>query len=270
MRHGVRIPQLHILLLGRGLAPRAPRRRPRLGLGLVPVAGPGIRRGQLRPRQHRFLDDGSERSHGTRGAAAGVARGLVAKVEVIGAAAIAIAATADSDANAASIGINLGNGSTMRKRHLQPLIALLPIHRTPLAKLIRKLQRIQQPLHLVDAAAHLGVVDAYGPDVALWVDDEDGALGDALVLDEHAVVAADAVGAVGQQGDGDAAEAAELEGRGVPGAQDVFRVGADEGDVGVAGAEGGEARGEGEDFGRAHEGPGHGDEEEDEPVGGVG
>ena len=50
------------------------------------------------------------------------------------------------------------------------------------------------------------------------------------------------------------------------GSRTVFRVGGGEDDLGVARLEVGSALAEGDDLGRAHEGPGHGHEAQDEPL----
>jgi len=156
-------------------------------------------------------------------------------------------------------------------REVDALVAFLPVDRAALAELVLEDERVEDALGLVHAAADVGVVDGDGAHGAFRVDDEQGALRDALVFDQHAVVAADPVVDVAHEGDVDAAEPAFHVRGVVPRAEAVVAVGADEDDgAGAVVEELFEPGGEGSDLGGADEGPGFGEEDEDEPVVGFG
>ena len=84
----------------------------------------------------------------------------------------------------------------------------MPVCGTTFAELVFESKSVEDALGLIDATTHVGVADGHVPDDALWVDDEEGALGDALVFDQDAVVAAEFMVAVADERDVDASEAA--------------------------------------------------------------
>jgi hypothetical protein len=85
----------------------------------------------------------------------------------------------------------------------------------------------------------------------------------ALVLEQHPIVLAQAMILVAQQRDVDLSQSAILPARVRPGQETVLAIGAREDDAGTSRCEVGGALAERYDLGRAHEGPGHGDEAED-------
>jgi hypothetical protein len=147
----------------------------------------------------------------------------------------------------------------------------VPVGGADLAVLVGELEGIDETEGLVDAAADGQVVDGDLPQDAVRVDEEQAAQGNALLLDQDAVVLADGVVLVRQQRDVDLAQAALLLRRVGPCEQRVLRVGRGEDDARAARFKVGSAVAEGEDLGWAHEGPGHRDEAKDQPllVGGV-
>ncbi len=112
----------------------------------------------------------------------------------------------------------------------------------------------------------------YLPDHTVGVDEEQSTKCNALLFNQDAVVFTDAVVLVAQQGDVDLAESTIPLAGICPGQQAVFAICAGEDDAGAAGSKVGSAVAEGNDLGRADEGPGHGNESKDDPllVGGVG
>jgi hypothetical protein len=147
----------------------------------------------------------------------------------------------------------------------------VPVGGADLAVLVGELEGIDETEGLVDAAADGQVVDGDLPQDAVRVDEEQAAQGNALLLDQDAVVLADGVVLVRQQRDVDLAQAALLLRCVGPCEQRVLRVGRGEDDARAARFKVGSSVAEGEDLGWAHEGPGHGDEAKDQPllVGGV-
>lgn len=106
---------------------------------------------------------------------------------------------------------------------------------------------------------------------AIRINDEKSSQRNALLFNQNAIVLAQLVVLIAQEGDVDLAEAAiALAGVG-PREEGVLRVGGGEDDLGAAVGEVLGAVAEGDDLGRAHERPGHGHEAQDEPllVGGV-
>lgn len=134
--------------------------------------------------------------------------------------------------------------------------------------LVGVLEGLDQAQGLVDVAADGQVVDGDLTQGALGVDDEEAAQRDALLLDQHAVVARDLEVLVGHQGQLQViAQTALLAGALTPGQVCEVAVGGDAQDGGVELLELGEGIVEGEDLGGANEGEVHGVEQEDDPVG---
>ena len=145
-------------------------------------------------------------------------------------------------------------------RRLDRVHTRVPVGGAHLAVLVCELERIDETQGLVDTAANRQVVDGDLPQDTIRINEEQAAQGNALLLDQHAVVLADGVVLVAEQRDVDAAEAAVLLRCVGPRQQRVLRVGGCEDDAGAAGFKVGGAVAEGEDLGWAYEGPGHGDE----------
>lgn len=147
----------------------------------------------------------------------------------------------------------------------------VPVGRADLAVLVGELEGVNEAEGLVDAAANRQIVDGDLAKDAVGVDEEEAAQSNALLLNQDAVVLANGVVLVRQQRDVDLAQAAVLLRCVGPCEQRVLGVGRSEDNAGTAGLKVGCAVAEGKDLGRAHEGPGHGHEAEDEPllVGGV-
>jgi len=91
---------------------------------------------------------------------------------------------------------------------INALVAFLPVNRAALAELVLEDQSVQNSLGLVYRPTDVRVVDRHGADLALGVDDEEGSLCDSFILDQDAIVAAQLVVAVADQGHMDASEAA--------------------------------------------------------------
>ena len=144
-----------------------------------------------------------------------------------------------------------------RTRHME---------QTYLAVLVGELESIDQTEGLINAASNGEVIDGDLAHNTGGVDEEKTTERDALLLNQDTVVLADAMVLVAQKGNVDVAEATILLARGGPCKQAVLAVGAGEDDTGTAGGEVGSAVAEGEDLSRAHEGPGHGDEAQDNPL----
>lgn len=151
------------------------------------------------------------------------------------------------------------------------LVAFLPVDRASLTKLILEDQSIQNPLRLVHRATHISIIDRHGADIAFGINNEQRPLSNALVLDQHAVVATQLVVAVADQRYMNASQPAFHLGGRIPGPQYVLAVCAGEGyGAGAAVEEFLQARGKGRDFCGTDEGPGFGEEDQDEPVLGLG
>lgn len=145
-------------------------------------------------------------------------------------------------------------------------LALHPASGADLAVLVGELESLDEADGLLDVSADGQVVDGDLAEGALGVDDEETAQRDALLLNQDAVVAGDAVGGVGNEGELEVgAEAALLAGLSLPGEVRVVRVGGDGEDGGVDGAEAGESVIVLDDLGRADKGEVHGVEEKDDP-----
>lgn len=157
------------------------------------------------------------------------------------------------------------------RRRLDSIHTGVPVRRANLAVLVGELERVDQAERLVDRASNGEIVDGDLAEHAVGVDEEEAAQRDAFFLDENAVVFADGVVLVREQGDVDLAQAAVFLCGVGPGQQGVFRVGGGEHDAGATRLEVRRPVAEGQDLGRAHKGPCHGDEAEDQPllVGGV-
>jgi hypothetical protein len=138
--------------------------------------------------------------------------------------------------------------------------------RTYLAVLVGELESVDQTKGLVNAASNGEIVDGDLTHNTGGVDQEESTERDALLLNQDTVVLADAVVLVAQKRDVDVAEATVLLACGGPCKQAVLAVGTGEDDAGTAGGEVGSAVAEGEDLSGAHEGPGHGDEAQDNPL----
>src|SRR4030095_1958967 len=80
------------------------------------------------------------------------------------------------------------------------VLALRPVGGADFAGLRRLLGRVERPQDLVHVAADVEEVHRLALDDAVRVDQEHAAEGDALRLVEHAVVARDALGDVGEDG----------------------------------------------------------------------
>lgn len=133
--------------------------------------------------------------------------------------------------------------------------------------LVGELEGLDQAERLLDVAADGQVVDGDLAEGALGVDDEEAAQGDALLLDQDAVVAGDLGVLVGHQGQLQVvAQATLLAGAFAPGQVAEVAVGGDTEDGGVELLEPGELVVVGEDLGGADEGEVHGVEQEDDPV----
>lgn len=129
-----------------------------------------------------------------------------------------------------------------------------------------ELERVQQLLHLIHAPSHVGIVNAGRAYDTRGINDEDRPLRDPLLLDQDSIFPRDTVVAVTYQRYTDTAQPTLIHGHAVPGAQDVLRVCAHEEDGGVALREIRGAGVEGGDLAGADEGPGHGEECEDDPL----
>lgn len=184
-------------------------------------------------------------------------------------------------------------------RRLDGFVAGVPVGRADLAVLVGELEGVEQAERLVDAAADWQIVDGdleagvsrgfkctfprtpiasdrcttaptspltHLSDDAVRVDDEQAAQRNALLLDQDAVVLAQLVVLVAQQRDVDAAQAAVFPACIRPGQQAVLAIRAREDDLGAPCSEIAGAVAEGDDLGRAYEGPRHGHEAEDEPL----
>ena len=150
-------------------------------------------------------------------------------------------------------------------------VAFLPVNGAALAELVLEDQSIQNALSFVHRASDIRVVDRHGADLALGIDYEQRPLSNALIFDQHAVVAAELVVTVADQGNVHASQTALHLGRGVPCPQSVLAVRASKSDgTGPAVEEFLQPGGEGYDFCRADEGPGFGEENQDQPVLGLG
>lgn len=134
--------------------------------------------------------------------------------------------------------------------------------------LVGELEGLDQTQGLVDVAADGQVVDGDLAQGALGVDDEEATQGDALVLDQHAVVARDLEVLVGNQRQLQVlAQATLLAGALTPGQVCEVAVGGDTQDGGVELLELGEGVVVGEDLGGADKGEVHGVEQKNDPVG---
>jgi hypothetical protein len=138
--------------------------------------------------------------------------------------------------------------------------------RTYLAILVRKLKRINKPKRLIHRPSHREVIDSNLPDNPMRINQEQASQRNALLLDQHTIVLCDTVVLVAQQRDVDLAQPAIFFTCVGPRKQAILAICACEDDAGAAGGEIGGAFTKSDDFGRAHEGPGHGDEAEDEPL----
>src|SRR5205823_345136 len=87
--------------------------------------------------------------------------------------------------------------------------ALRPAGRADLAELLEMLQRVEHPQRLVDAPAEGQVVDRDRADDPLLIDNERAAEGDPA-FEQHAVIAADFLVEIRDEGVAQAAEAALL------------------------------------------------------------
>jgi hypothetical protein len=137
---------------------------------------------------------------------------------------------------------------------------------TYLAILIRELKRINEPKRLIHRSPHRKVVDSNLPDNPMWIDQEQPSQRDTLLLNQHAVVFRDTVVLVAQQRDVDLAQPTVLFACVGPRKQAILAICACEDNAGATGCEIGGAFTKRDDFGRADESPGHGDEAEDEPL----
>lgn len=105
---------------------------------------------------------------------------------------------------------------------------------------------------------------------AIRVNDEKPSQRNALLLDQDTIILAQLVVLIGEQRDVNLAETTVSPGGIGPRQQTILAIGRGEDDLCVARLEVGGALGKGDDLGRAHEGPGHGDEAEHEPLLGAG
>lgn len=150
---------------------------------------------------------------------------------------------------------------------LHGVAARLPAGGADLAVLVGELEGLDEAQGLVDVAADGQVVDGDLAEHALGVDDEQAAQGDALVLDQHAVVAGDLEVLVGDQRQLEVlAQAALLAGPLTPRQVGEVAVGGDAQDGGVELLELGEGVVEGQDLGGANECEVHGVEQKDDPI----
>lgn len=132
--------------------------------------------------------------------------------------------------------------------------------------LVGELEGLDQTQGLVDVAAHGQVVDGDLAQGALGVDDEEAAQGDALLLNQAAVVAGNLEVLVGNEGELEVlAETTLLAGAFAPGQVGEVAVGGDTQDGGVELLELGQGVVVGENLGGADEGEVHGVEQEDDP-----
>lgn len=151
---------------------------------------------------------------------------------------------------------------------LHGIVARLPAGGADLAVLVGELEGLDQTQRLVDVAAHGQVIDRDLAQGALGVDDEEAAQRDALLLNQHAVVARDLEVLVRNQRQLQVlAQATLLAGALPPGQVCKVAVGRDTQDGGVELLELGEGVVEGEDLGGADKGEVHGVEQKDDPVG---
>lgn len=147
--------------------------------------------------------------------------------------------------------------------NVDPLVTLLPINRTALAKLILENQRVKNAQRLIHRPPNIRIIDSDRANHTLRIDDEQRPLRHALVLDQHAVVAAESVIAIADERDVHATQPALHVRRRVPRFQAVLGVGAGEGDRARAAVEEFfQARAESAHFRRADEGPGFGEEDQ--------
>lgn len=163
------------------------------------------------------------------------------------------------------IGLGMVRLDTLRVR-LDSLLPRIPVRRANLTVLIRELERIQQPQRLIHGPTHRQIIDRDLPDHTIGIDQEQTTQGDTLLLDQNTVVLGELVVLVCVEWDVDGAETAVAAAGLRPGEERVLGVGGGEDDGGVAGFEVLDAVAEGDDFGGADEGPGHGDKAEDEPL----
>lgn len=153
---------------------------------------------------------------------------------------------------------------------LHGLAAGLPVGGADLAVLVGELEGLDETEGLGDVAADGQVVDGDLAQGALGVDNEEAAQGDALLLDQDAVVAGDLEVLVGHQGQLQVlTETALLAGALAPCQVGEVAVGGDTEHGGVELLELGEGVVEGEDLSGAHKGEVHGVEQEHDPVGEV-
>lgn len=149
---------------------------------------------------------------------------------------------------------------------LHGVAARLPAGGADLAVLIGELEGLDQAQGLVDVAADGQVVDGDLAQGALGVDDEEAAQGDALLLNQHAVVAGNLEVLVGHEGQLQVlAQTALLAGPLAPRQVGEVAVGGDAQHGGVELLELGQGIVVGEDLGRADKGEVHGIEQEDNP-----
>lgn len=150
---------------------------------------------------------------------------------------------------------------------LHGLAAGLPVRGADLAVLVGELEGLDETEGLGDVAADGQVVDGDLAQGALGVDDEEAAQGDALLLDQDAVVAGDLEVLVGDQGQLQVlTETALLAGALAPCQVGEVAVGGDTEDGGVELLELGQGVVEGEDLSGADEGEVHGVEQKDDPM----
>lgn len=149
---------------------------------------------------------------------------------------------------------------------LHGVAARLPAGGANLAVLVGELERLDQAQGLVDVAADGQVVDGDLAQGALGVDDEEAAQGDALLLNEAAVVAGNLEVLVGNQGQLEVlAQTTLLAGALAPRQVGEVAVGGDTQHGGVELLELGQGVVVGENLGGADKGEVHGVEQEDDP-----
>lgn len=149
-----------------------------------------------------------------------------------------------------------------RRRRVDPRIALLPVNRTPLPKLILELKRIQYPLRLVHTPPHIRVVDRDTPHRPLRINNKQRPLRHPLLLDQNPVIPAQPMITVADKRDVDPAEPAFHVARGVPGFEAILGVRGGEDDGARPRVEEFfESRAEGFDFRGTDEGEGFGEED---------
>ena len=156
------------------------------------------------------------------------------------------------------------------RSNVNALVALLPVDRAAFAELVLEDQSVEDALRLVYGAAYVRIVDRHGADLALGIDDEKRSLCYPFVFDQDAVVAAQLVVAIADQGHMDASQAAFHVRGSVPRPEAELGVGTGESNgTGAAVQELLEASAEGADFRGADEGPCFGKEDQDKPVVGL-